>query len=126
MSEEKKAIGQLIWYKQLFDNGYCKDCNELCSSGATNPNEDLSKSIEILLNLIQKQQAELAEKDREIKKKDKIINLMSEYLASIDFDQHCAEVPDICMGCPKEDDLDGYMQCIKQYFERKVEKEDKQ
>lgn len=49
------------------------------------------------------------------------IDLMAEYLASIDFDEHCVEVPGICIGCPKEDDLDGYMQCIKQYFERKVE-----
>ena len=48
------------------------------------------------------------------------IDLMAEYLASIDFDEHCVEVPGICIGCPKEDDLDGYMQCIKQYFERKV------
>ena len=50
-----------------------------------------------------------------------MIDEMAEYLASIDFDEHCAEVPGICIGCPKEDDLDGYMQCIKQYFERKVE-----
>ena len=57
----------------------------------------------------------------ELEKKDKIIDEMSEYLASIDFDEHCVEVPGICIDCPKEDDLDGYMQCIKQYFERKVE-----
>lgn len=65
----------------------------------------------------------LKEKDAEIEKKDKMIDKMAEYLASIDFDEHCAEIPDICMGCPKEDDLDGYMQCIKYYFERKVEEE---
>ena len=45
---------------------------------------------------------------------------MAEYLASIDFDEHCVEVPSICIGCPKEDDLDEYTQCIKQYFEREV------
>lgn len=57
----------------------------------------------------------------ELEKKEAIINEMSEYLASIDFDEHCVEVPGICIGCPKEDDLDGYMQCIKQYFTKKVE-----
>ena len=66
-------------------------------------------------------QTESEKKDKEIEKKDKIIDLMAEYLASIDFDEHCVKVPGICIGCPKEDDLDGYMQCIKQYFERKVE-----
>ena len=72
--------------------------------------------LETVLNLIQTQQAK-------IEKKDKIIDEMAKYLASIDFDEHCVEVPGICIGCPKEDDLDGYMQCIKQYFERKVENE---
>ena len=66
-----------------------------------------SVAIETVLNLLEK--------------KDKMIDEMAEYLASIDFDEHCVEVPGICMGCPKEDDLDGYMQCIKQYFERKVD-----
>ena len=55
----------------------------------------------------------------ELEKKNKIINEMAQYLASIDFDEHCVEVPGICISCPKEDDLDGYMQCIKQYFERR-------
>ena len=54
-------------------------------------------------------------------KKDKIIDKMAEYLTSIDFDEQCLEIPEICLSCPKEDDLDGYMHCIKQYFEKKVE-----
>ena len=40
---------------------------------------------------------------------------MAEYLASIDFDEHCVEVPGICMGCPKEDDLDGYADNVIKY-----------
>lgn len=75
---------------------------------------ELKQALEHLIQAYKEQQAEL-------EKKDKIIDKMAEYLASIDFDQHCAEVPGICMGCPREDDLDGYMQCIKHYFERKVE-----
>ena len=71
--EEKKAIGQLIWYKQLFNNGYCKDCNELCSSGASIPSIDLANSIATVLNLIQRQ--------------DRQIDLMAEHIErGCDFD----------------------------------------
>lgn len=98
----------------------------------------------ILLNIIEKQQKEIEElkakhyyinglrngktlmvqnleRAREFEILTKMVNEMTEYLASIDFDEHCVEVPGICICCPKEDDLDGYMRCIKQYFGRKVE-----
>lgn len=65
----------------------------------------------------------LKNKKIELEKKDKIIDEMAKYLASIDFDEQCLEISEPCLGCPKEDDLDGYMYCIKQYFEKKVEKE---
>lgn len=79
------------------------------------------KEFNKLRNTINSYKGQFKRQQTEIEKKDKIIDEMAEYLASIDFDEHCVEVPYICMGCPKEDDLDGYMQCIKQYFERKVE-----
>lgn len=99
--KEKKAIERCNQLRQVEHANWIGISNQL--------------AIITVLNLIEKQQAE-------IEKKDKIIDLMAEYLASIDFDEHCVEVPGICIGCPKEDDLDGYMQCIKQYFERKIEK----
>lgn len=83
-----------------------------------NMNEkELNDFIFFALQEVEKENQKLK---TELEKKDKIIDEMAEYLASIDFDKHCVEVR-ICIGCPKEDDLDGYMQCIKQYFERKVE-----
>lgn len=80
--------------------------------------QELNDFIFFALKEVEKENQKLK---TELEKKDKIIDEMTEYLASIDFDEHCVEVPGICIGCPKEDDLDGYMQCIKQYFERKVE-----
>jgi len=158
--EEKKAIEQLLWYKKLFDKGYCEDCNELCSSGASIPSKDLSKQIEVILNLIQKQQEKIKKlKDKnkdllkklrnrvrevkkltkysmykkefstlntKLKKKDEIIDLMNNliyevatstpgttfyYLRKMGFDDS---------KC-KECNIENCKECIKQYFEKKVE-----
>lgn len=58
-------------------------------------------------NIIKAQQAE-------IEKKDKIIDLMSEY---VDFDKMDFQCSSLCVkeNCQKE--------CIKQYFEKQIEKE---
>lgn len=94
-----------------------KDFKEIAKSKVTDLNPiGLARTNQLLSRQCHKLQ-------EESEKKDKMIDLMAEYLASIDFDEHCVEVPGICIGCPKEDDLDGYMQCIKQYYERKVENE---
>lgn len=77
--------------------------------------------IYVAIRMLKSKRVNMFEQLQCLEKKDKIIDKMAEYLASIDFDQHCAEVPETCLGCPKEDDLDGYMQCIIQYFERKIE-----
>ena len=90
----------------------------------------------IILNLIEKQDKmiktdeimakedakyikELKEK---IEKQDKMIDFMAEYLADIDFDECCAEIPEPCLGCSWED-YEPHTQCIKEYFREKVENE---
>lgn len=100
--EEKKAVEKIDYIQDfIIENGqYNADIEDI-------------KCFSTIKNLIEKQA-------KELEQKDKIIDEMAGYLASIDFDEHCVEVPGICIGCPKEDDLDGYMQCIKQYFEKKV------
>lgn len=124
-NEEKKAVKS---FKQENENDLSRfeDFNDYTQT--------LIKRNNTISNLIKKQQVEIEKykylyqkaldntikSDRENIRKDKIIDEMAGYLASIDFDEHCVEVPGICIGCPKEDDLDGYMQCIKQYFEKKV------
>lgn len=69
--------------------------------------EDLQKDLKIALNLIQKQQ-------KEIEKKDKIIDRMAEY---IDFDKMNFNCSSLCVkeNCQEE--------CTKQYFENEVEGE---
>ena len=64
--------------------------------------------LSVLVNLIEKQ--------------DKIIDLMAEYLADIDFDECCAEIPEPCLGCSWED-YEPHTNCIKEYFRKKVENE---
>ena len=71
--------------------------------------------IRTVLNLIQTQQ-------EEIEKKDKIIDEMAIYLADIDFDECCAEIPEPCLSCSWED-YEPHTNCIKEYFINKVEKE---
>ena len=56
----------------------------------------------------------------ELEKKDKIIDEMAKYLADIDFDECCAEIPEPCLGCSWED-YEPHINCIKQYFTKKVE-----
>ena len=72
------------------------------------------QDIETVLNL-------LKEKDAEIEKKDKMIDLMAEYISDLDIDE------DICKKQSDNncDDINREVECkecIKQYFERKVEK----
>lgn len=55
-----------------------------------------------------------------LEEKDKIISLMLEKFADIDFDDMCLDC-ECCVGngCIKEE-RDLYENCIKQYFENKV------
>lgn len=55
-----------------------------------------------------------------LEEKDKIIDLMLEKFADIDFDDMCLDC-ECCVGngCIKEE-RDLYENCIKQYFENKV------
>lgn len=113
--EERKAITQLLWYKNLFNKGYCEDCNELCSSGASVPSKDLSKSIEIILNLIQSKQ-------KEIEKKDKIVDELEDIFYNYQLCEY--EITDCTYRkCDyiADDEIPPCKDCIKQYFEKKVE-----
>ena len=56
----------------------------------------------------------------ELEKKDKVIDKMAMYLADIDFDECCAEIPEHCLSCSWED-YEPHTNCIKEYFYKKVE-----
>lgn len=129
--EDKKAITQILWYKNLFDKGYCQDCNELCSSGAAIPSKDLSNSIEAVLNPIKSKQKEIEilkskrvnmfEQLNCIDKKNKIIDIMARFI-----EERLNECPhDFWIEAEKELNCknceEDYAKCWKQYFEKKVE-----
>lgn len=73
---------------------------------------ELQEDIETVLNM-------LKEKDAEIEKKDKMIDLMAEYISDLDIDE------DICKKQSDNncDDINREVECkecIKQYFEKQV------
>ena len=60
----------------------------------------------------------------EIEKKDKIIDEMAYCLSEFDIDEMC-EKCERCIGngCYANDDMEFKINCIKQYYERKIENE---
>lgn len=100
--EEKKAVNNL--WSSVTDVMF----NVLYSQ------EDLQKDLKIALNLIQKQQ-------KEIEKKDKINDEMAKYIACLDNEETICKKHysgDLC-----EDKDIVCWECVKQYFENKVEGE---
>ncbi len=89
---KEQAIEALKEHKEQIDKKYINTRN--------------SKAIEIVLSMLEE--------------KDKIISLMLEKFADIDFDDMCLDC-ECCVGngCIKEE-RDLYENCIKQYFENKV------
>ena len=89
---KEQAIEALKEHKRQIDKKYINTRN--------------SKAIETVLSILEEQ--------------DKIISLMLEKFADIDFDDMCLDC-ECCVGngCVKEE-RDLYENCIKQYFENKV------
>ena len=89
---KEQAIEALKEHKRQIDKKYINTRN--------------SKAIETVLSMLEK--------------KDKIISLMLEKFADIDFDDMCLDC-ECCVGngCIKEE-RDLYENCIKQYFENKA------
>lgn len=90
-----------------------KRCNKLIETehsnwiGITN-----QKAIETVLNM-------LKEKDTEIEKKDKMIDLILEFLSEIDLGYYTKEEGGEVLGIMRKYNKEDW----KQYFERKVEDE---
>jgi hypothetical protein len=113
MSEnEKKAIeklkGRVKIDRQLRDKVE-SDFDKFC--------EDECIAIEIVLNLVGKQQ-------KEIDKQNKVIYLMAKMIEAHDIDEDiCRQVRNT--DCNDYEDKQKCIECIKQYFIRKVEGDDK-
>lgn len=116
-------------------------CNKLIETehsnwiGITN-----QKAIETVLNMLKEKGTEINKYKRKnkelsnqllkiykeqdnynarIEKKDKVIDLMAKYIADIDNEDICFEIEN--KHCDKNMDYGECEDCIKQYFERKVE-----
>lgn len=69
------------------------------------------EDLQIVLNLVEKQQSEL-------EKKDNIIDLMLQEFTDCEFELKCSNC-----NCECERDYDQLYECNKQYFEKQVEKD---
>lgn len=91
---EQEAIDALKEHKKLIDKKYLKARN--------------SKAIEVVLNLI--------------KEKDKIINLMADYMSDIDDEMFCDDEEKydgrIFIGCDED-----CQKCVIKYFKNKAKEE---
>lgn len=87
--------------------------------------DNLAKGLNNSLQAKQKANTDLEDLNEgwkiELKKKDKVIDLMAKYIADIDNEDICFEIEN--KHCDKNMDYGECEDCIKQYFERKVEKE---
>ena len=116
--EEKKAIEIIKGLAVYYDDYSLLDEEEI------EENESVNKSIELILNLIEKLQKEnekaLAEymewQKQELEQKDKIIEKMTYYIMNLDIDE------DICkkVNCDTNSGELDCKDCIKQYFENKA------
>lgn len=89
--------------------------------------DNLAKGLNNSLQAKQKANTDLEDLNEgwkiELKKKDKVIDLMAKYIADIDNEDICFEIEN--KHCDKNMDYGECEDCIKQYFERKVEDERK-
>jgi Na+-transporting NADH:ubiquinone oxidoreductase subunit NqrC len=99
--EEKKAIEKLNDF--MFRKGHLPDFVDKIIEN------DVISSIDVVLNLIQKQ-------EKEIEKKDKIIDLMAEVLVKVPENED-----NLIIAQAINYNLEEKKERVKQYFERKVE-----
>lgn len=120
--EEKKAVEIIKGLAVYYDDYSLLDEEEI------EENESVNKSIELILNLIEKLQKEnekaLAEymewQKQELGQKDKIIDLMAETINNHDIDEDICKQMGQKANCNEFEDTEKCKDCIKQYFENKA------
>lgn len=108
---DKEAIERLNRFKTIkvmYGNTFAMHLEQL---------KQLQQDLETILNILEKQKAE-------IEKKDKIIDKIVYYLSDFDIDEMCGKC-DKCIGngCYVDDDIEFKINCIKKYFEKKAEED---
>lgn len=130
--EEKKAIKIVKGLAVYYDDYSVLDEEEI------EENNNVNNSIQLVTSLIEKQQKEIKElkekydKDThtlqnqldianaDIAEKDKIIDLMANFMNKRSWKEHQVK-DDICFCCKIEYSSEECVNCIKQYFEKKAE-----
>lgn len=105
--EEKKAVEIIKGLAVYYDDYSLLDEEEI------EENESVNKSIELILNLIETLQ-------KELKQKDKIIDLMAETINNHDIDEDICKQMGQKANCNEFEDTEKCKECIKQYFINKA------
>lgn len=129
-NEQRKAIDRLKQLKDYSTTYY----GSMCFKVEVKADEEMKETIDTVLSLIKEQQEEIGSLQKELneennrcmiltnndKFKEQVIDLMAEWISERcfykdDYSNSCEIIQD---SCSKEYDCKD---CIKQYFERKVE-----
>ena len=113
--EEKEEIKELI--NLLYNN----HISQYGKRKLENYIKELQKENDTLKTTINKQSKDISEQLKELDKKDKIINLIVNYLAEEDVSETFCKTEYFNIDCANE----AYKceDCIKEYFYKKVEEE---
>lgn len=108
MTEEEKNAIEIVKGLAVYYDDY-----SLLDEEEIEENESVNKSIELILNLIEKLQ-------KELKQKDKIIDLMAETINNHDIDEDICKQMGQKANCNEFEDTEKCKECIKQYFINKA------
>jgi hypothetical protein len=108
MTEEEKNAVEIVKGLAVYYDDY-----SLLDEEEIEENESVNKSIELILNLIEKLQ-------KELKQKDKIIDLMAETINNHDIDEDICKQMGQKANCNEFEDTEKCKECIKQYFINKA------
>lgn len=108
MNEEEKNAIEIVKGLAVYYDDY-----SLLDEEEIEENESVNKSIELILNLIETLQ-------KELKQKDKIIDLMAETINNHDIDEDICKQMGQKANCNEFEDTEKCKECIKQYFINKA------
>lgn len=122
--EEKKAVEIIKGLAVYYDDYSLLDEEEI------EENESVNKSIELILNLIEKLQKEnekaldeyMKWQKQELNQKDKIIDLMAETINNHDIDEDICKQMGQKANCNEFEDTEKCKECIKQFFINKAKR----
>lgn len=122
MTEEEKNAIEIVKGLAVYYDDY-----SLLDEEEIEENESVNKSIELILNLIEKLskeneqlRTEVNSLKKELRQKDKIIDLMAETINNHDIDKDICKQMGQKANCNEFEDKEKCKECIKQYFINKA------